>query len=280
MATRLEDMVSSDLTKNSDSTSTLENKKDAELEKLSATKKRYPKAHLSFETEGENELRVTIETERLQLESISDRHTKEYLELFADPAVVAKFGDGKPKDPTTFKDRVTNWVGRWKSNNPFSALAVSLKKSELPSTGISPGTSLGANSTNASLSTSAEFQAFIGHVILGGADPAVVKIEDQELNASELAYLFHTKSWGKGYGTEAVTAVVQDYALEMAKKEYRVNNNAFQAICATSRQDNTASRKILLFQGMKKIGETFKFGAQRDEFAISLESIKAAQKKA
>lgn len=47
---------------------------------------------------------------------------------------------------------------------------------------------------------------------------------------------------------------------------------------ATSRQDNPASRKILLFQGMKKIGETFKFGAQRDEFAISIESIKSAQK--
>lgn len=176
-------------------------------------------------------MRVTIETDRLQLESISDKHTKEYLELFGDAAVVAKYGDGKPKDPTTFKDRVANWVGRWKTNNPFSALAVSLKKSELPSTGISAGSALNAGSMNTSISTSEEFQSFIGNVILGGADPAKVKIDEQELNASELAYIFHTKSWGKGFGSEAVTAVVQDYAPELANKQYRVNNNAFQAIC-------------------------------------------------
>lgn len=248
-----------------------ENKIASEGHKLTPTQRTYPVAHLSFETVGENELFVSIETERLQLNSISDQHTKEYLELFADPNVVAKFGDGKPKDPNVFKDRVVNWIARWKNKNPFSALAVSLKKSELPSTGLSAGPGAGAETVDS---------PFIGNVILGGADPAKVRIEDQELYASELAYLFHTRSWGKGFGTEAVTAVVQDYAPALADRHYRVNNNAFEAICATSRVDNPGSRKILLFQGMKRIGETFKFGANRDEFAISIESIKSNHRKA
>lgn len=281
MAARLEDIVSEISMKKTDSSSLVENKKEIEGEQIasSAIKKSYASSHISFEKEGENELRVTIETEGLQLESINDHHTKEYLELFADPKVVAKFGDGKPKDPNVFKDRVANWVGRWKSNNPFSALAVLLKKSELPSSDIPRTTSVKVNSLDRLSSNSEDSQPFIGHVILGGADPALVKIDEQELNASELAYIFHTKYWGKGLGTEAVTAVVQDYAPELANKEYLVNNNTFQAICATSRQDNPASKKILLFQGMKKIGETFKFNAIRDEFAISLKTLNAQKKK-
>jgi RimJ/RimL family protein N-acetyltransferase len=206
---------------------------------------------ISFERDGENHLNVIIETKRLHLESVKKEDTDNYVNLFAKPNNRAKFADGQPLAPEKTAVAVTNWVARWEDNNPFSSFAVSQKEQEV----------------------------FIGHVVLGYGSKRGV---------SELAYIFDDSYWGKGYGKESVTAVVQEYApilnkkynLKYTNKESKaVEWETFNAIEATARNDNPASIKILESVGLKKISEEVKFGHNRYNFFATIKEIEQIPQK-
>src|SRR5258708_5574228 len=96
---------------------------------------------------------------------------------------------------------------------------------------------------------------FLGNVVLGHGNTA---------GESELAYLFMKNCWKQGFGTEAVTPVVREYAPATVNEGYKLEGKPLCKIVATSRPDNPASCRILERVGMKKTGEEQKFGAQRN----------------
>jgi RimJ/RimL family protein N-acetyltransferase len=102
---------------------------------------------------------------------------------------------------------------------------------------------------------------FIGHVVLEHGDKA---------GESELAYLFNRPYWGQGYGSEAVSAVVKDYALATMEEGYSLDGKSLEKIVATTRPDNPASVRILEKTGMHIVGTDEKFGAPRRHYAIKL----------
>jgi len=80
-------------------------------------------------------------------------------------------------------------------------------------------------------------------------------------------------NWGKGYGTEAVTAIVKKYALAIIEKGHTLKGKPLEKIVATARIDNLASVKILENLGMHLIGNSNKYGALRYHFFIDANEL-------
>ncbi len=192
-----------------------------------------------FDLTPEKHLHVTIETEHLRLTSVESRQEcyDDYATLFGSPVVLEKYADGKLKTREEIQKRIDNiWVRRWRENDPYAAFAVHHK----------------------------ETNAFMGHAVLGHGDRP---------GQSELAYLFHPQFWNKGYGTEAVMALVQEYAPLTVEKGYTLEGKPLETIEATTREDNEPSWRILEKAGMHCDGTEIKFGAIRRHYSIDLSEI-------
>lgn len=189
-------------------------------------------AEVGFDETDEG-LTVTIDTERLRLTSVKQEDDRQYhATLFGEADVMKKFGTGNTRNLEQVVERVKGWVDRWKNKIPFSSLAVRQQDDD----------------------------NVIGQVVLGmGNNPG----------ESELAYLFGKEHWGKGFGSEAVGSVVNQYAPELAKK-YEIQGQLFSTITATSRVDNVASIKILEKAGMKIEKQEEKFGDIRNHYRKTL----------
>jgi RimJ/RimL family protein N-acetyltransferase len=200
---------------------------------------RFP-SEVNFAINENKELTVTIDTESLHMRSIEDSEAdlNSYAGLFGDAEVMGKYATGQTKTKEEIGTRIKDsWVKRWKENDPYSALAVFTKQTEKFS------------------------DEFVGHVVLGYGDAP---------GQSEMAYLFHKNSWNKGFGTEAVTALVKDYAPAIKEKGYLLEGKALEEIQATTRIDNTYSVRILEKVGMEKIAENEKFGGMRNIYSIKV----------
>ncbi len=183
-------------------------------------------------------LNVCIETDRLYLKSATAENLNDYSKLLGDAEVMAKFYDGKPWTIDKTKTHFGTWIQRWANHDPFSSLAV-FKKDD---------------------------NTFIGHVVLGYGD--------DKPGQSELAYVFDKKMWGKGFGKEAVSAIVNEYAPELVRLKYKLEGKPFTSIIATTRPDNVASFKILKNSlGMESIKEEVKYGNIRHTFFISTSQL-------
>ncbi len=199
----------------------------------------YGSSEVNFFLNDHNALTVTIDTNRLHIRSVepSEEDYSSYVALFGDQKVMGKFATGQTKTREDTETRVKDvWVKRWQQNDPYSGLAVF------------------KNDTD----------EFIGHVVIGHGDVA---------GQSELAYLFMKNHWGKGFGTEAVTSVVKEYAPATVQEGYTLDGKTLEKITATTRPDNPGSVKILEKLGMHKIGEEEKYGALRHHFSIDLSEL-------
>jgi RimJ/RimL family protein N-acetyltransferase len=196
-------------------------------------------SEVNFFLNDHDELAVTIDTDRLHIRSVeaSEKDYSSYAALFGDEDVMGKYATGQTKTREDMESRVKDvWVKRWHHTDPYAGLAVF------------------KNDTD----------DFLGHVVLGHGDDA---------GQSELAYLFTKNHWGKGFGSEAVTAVVKEYAPATVAEGYTLDGKALEKITATARPDNPASVKILAKLGMHKIGEEEKYGAVRHHFSIDLSEL-------
>ena len=196
-------------------------------------------SQVSFSVNQHDALLVTIDTQRLHMRSLksSEEDRNSYVALFSDPEVMGKYATGKPKTKEETETRIKEtWVKRWHENDPYSALAVFKK----------------------------DTAEFIGHVVIGHGD---------EAGQAELAYLFNKDHWRQGYGTEAVTAVVKEYAPATVAEGYTLDGSPLETITATARPDNPASIKILEKLGMDKTGKDEKYGALRHHYSISLSDL-------
>jgi ribosomal-protein-alanine N-acetyltransferase len=196
-------------------------------------------SEVNFFINEKDQLRVTIDTERLHLRSVtsSDEDCISYAALFGDKEVMCRYATGETKTAEEIESRIKNvWVKRWHQNDPYAGLVVC------------------KNDTD----------EFVGSVAMGYGDAP---------GESELGYLFMKKYWGKGFGTEAVTAVVTEYAPETIARGYKLEGKALEKITATARPDNPASVRILEKLGMHKTGEEVKYGALRTHYAFDLNGL-------
>lgn len=194
-------------------------------------------SEIKFNVDKEKRLTVTIDTERLHIRSItsSEEDLGYYTSLFGDPDVMCKYATGQTKTKEDMQTRINDsWAKRWKDNDPYSALAVFKQKNH---------------------------NKFLGHVVLGYGDNP---------GESEIAYLFMKKHWKKGYGSESVKALVEDYAPATIKEGYLVEGKSLTKITATVRPDNPASVKIVEKVDMKKVKEEDKYGSTRYHYALEL----------
>jgi len=182
------------------------------------------KATIQFVTD-ETELGVTIDTNRLHMRSVQPDDVGRYVALFEDPAVMEKYGDGRPRTPEQTKERVELWVKRWFQGDPYSGLAVFAR----------------------------DGGKFLGHVVLGHGD---------EPGHAEIAFIFHQFCWNQKYASEAVDAILESYVSALIKEGYQVDGKPLSLVTATARPDNVASVKILR-KKMEALKEDEKYGAMR-----------------
>ncbi len=195
-------------------------------------------SEINFCLDEEKGLTVTIDTERLHIRSVEAKEEDYtcFAALFGDKEVMCKFATGATRTKEEITDRIKDpWVKRWNGNDPYSALAVFKQDSD----------------------------DFVGTVVLSHDKPGV----------SELAYLVMQACWNRGFGKEAVTPIVREYAPATVEEGYLLDGKPLQKVIATARPDNPYSCKILAGLGMQFTGEEEKYGALRHRYAIELKDI-------
>lgn len=196
-------------------------------------------SEVNFYRDDEQGLLVTIETARLYICSVlgKEKDYENYSALFGDVAVMEKYAKGITKTNAEVRSMIDNrFAKRWRESDPYSGFAVYTNDSD----------------------------TFLGHVVLGHGDSP---------GESELAYLFMRAHWNKGYGTEAVSAVVREYAPATVKEGYRLEGKPLQKIVATTRPDNPASARILQKVGMHLVKDEERHGALRHHYSIDLTEL-------
>lgn len=205
---------------------------------VSSTHTYYGNSEVNFFLNDDDALTVTIDTERLHIRSVeaSEKDYGCYAALFGDQDVMQRYATGQIKTREEIETRIKDiWVKRWHQNEPYAGLAVFME----------------------------DRNEFLGHVVIGHGDAP---------GQSELAYLFKKNHWGKGFGKEAVTAVVKEYAPATVMEGYTLEGKTLETIMATARPDNPGSVKILE-RLMHKVGESEKYGALRYHFSINLTEL-------
>lgn len=207
----------------------------------------YGNSQINFFSDDNEGLSVTIDTDRLHIRSVqaTEAEYDRYALLFGDKVVMEKYATGQTKTKEEMKARIKDvWVKRWHDNDPYAGLAVFKNDSD----------------------------DFLGHVILGHGDVS---------GESELAYLFNQTYWKQGYGNEAVTALVKEYAPATVSEGYTLEGKTLQRIVATVRPDNPASCRILQNAGMHFVSAEVKLGALRHHYSIDFTALqKSSSKKA
>jgi len=190
---------------------------------------------ISFITTPSQGLSVSIETKRLHIRSIEPTEAEyiRYAKLFGNAEVMRKYATGETKSKEEMRKRIeASWALRWKGKDPYSALAVFKKESG----------------------------EFLGHIVLGHGDYP---------GESEAAYIFHKQFWGQGYGGEAVSALIQDYAPATIQEGYLLDGKPLSRIVATIRPDNIASIRIAEKVGMIFAMSETKYGRERHYYIIN-----------
>lgn len=191
-------------------------------------------------------LNVSIFTDRLYMRSVQPSDLNFYAALYRDPEVMAKYHDGKPKTREYIQDRIeNNWVKRWREYDPYSSFAVFNKATH----------------------------EFLGFITFGHGD---------QPGESEVAGLAKKEFWNRGLATEALHAIVKEYAPTTRKEGYLVEGKPLARIVATARVDNEAANKLLVGLGMQLQKTDEKFGALRHHYSINLSQLEVitAQKAA
>lgn len=190
-------------------------------------------ASINFDETDEG-LTVTIDTERLRLTSvIENERSFYYTHIYGDAEVMKLFGTGETLSQEETNTYVTTWIERWKSGNPFGSLAIHHKEDD----------------------------KIVGHVVLGPGGS-----ESRVPSQAVLGYQIAKQHQGRGFASEAVVPVVQQYGYELAKKKYHVNGQPFKTLVATVHPDNPASEKIIQKAGMIYEKDEEEYGHMRRHY--------------
>lgn len=147
-----------------------------------------------------------------------------YAPIFADPEVMRFIGDGSLRSV----ERVAQSIER--THELFAERGLGV----LVVTDRVTGEILG--------------DCFVVPVMRSGADPADLRDRGPEV---ELGYRFKRSAWGKGYATEAATAVL-GWALGP-------DGPGLEELIGVTHPENEASQRVLLKIGMEPVGLTNRF---------------------
>lgn len=210
--------------------------------------------------EDQQGLHISLRTARLAIETIRAQDINDYETLFTDERVMKTYASGEAKKAGEISKRILgSWIPRWEKKDPFSGMVIRTHEGE-----------------------------FIGHIAMGYGD--AMKYGDKDDGYSEIAYVIAEKHWDKGYGKEAVAALVNGLAPQLIQAGYTVgtceDSNGKEVvrqlplkwIVATSRIDrdnngelvNPASIKILTGLNFKCMSSEEKYGHQRGFFALKV----------
>ncbi len=181
---------------------------------------------------------IQIETQDLNLCAIQESDKPVYQILFSDYPTMMKYAGSEKRvseigeaawqkeQQENIAKRVDILVQRWKDKDPFSAFAIYHKTTKM----------------------------FVGHIVVGHGDKP---------GEASLAYIIAHQEWNKGYGTQAVEAIVKRYLPALIKMHLEVEGGPFSELTATVRPDNIHSVKILEKVGMTYVGEKEEYGTPR-----------------
>lgn len=194
-----------------------------------------------------------IRTNRLSIRPIfvNDKSQLEKLDMFksfsalvSDPVAMKLFNNGLPKDEEFVKTCINGFSDDWQKGYPSSGFAVYTKSNKL-----------------------------IGTV--------AVEVDEENLKPKEkgktmeLWYIISPKYWGKGYGSEAIYAIVNCYIPRVINRVSSFNNFRIKELMATVHVCNIPSQKILKKIGFYISKESInKFGAPRYMCNISAALLK------
>lgn len=200
---------------------------------VSSTHTHSGNSEITFTINDQNELSVTIDTQRLHIRSVqpTEEEYDRYAALYGNVTVMEKFATGETKTRDEMKTRINDvWVKRWHDRDPFSGMAVFIKGTE----------------------------EFVGHVALGHGDLP---------GEAEFAGLGNVEFWQQGYGMEAAAAIVNEYAPAIIKEGFLLEGKPLTTLRATARPDNHGSVKIMERLGLSFEREEEKHGALRYHFS-------------
>ncbi|USE34782.1 GNAT family N-acetyltransferase [Endozoicomonas sp. SCSIO W0465] len=197
---------------------------------------------------GTNGIIVHMYTEDLYLRSVQACDIDNYCALMGDEETVKNYASGKPTERAEVEKRVNDWVARWQSGNPFSALAVFKKTPD----------------------STCQDEPFIGHIIAGSGECMWYGEPGKYEGYSEMAGLEHKRYRNAGYARQAAAALISKAIPEYQQKGYRVNTifseericKLFPAkktfkllplnwVTATAAPDNSASVRLLTGLGFE-----------------------------
>jgi RimJ/RimL family protein N-acetyltransferase len=196
---------------------------------------------------------IEFETQNLVLRSVQQTDKIFFENWYLDYETMRLFNtneqDYKKLGPDQWKkeqleeaaERVDTFVKRWSEKNPFSGLVICQKTDRLP----------------------------IGYIVAGLG----------EKGQSSLAFVITKKQQRKGFGTEAVHAMVQRYLPALIANHYKiygspllVSGAPFTEVQATSRLDNEGSQKVMTRAGMIKQGTLSQDGMERCLYSYPYEN--------
>lgn len=189
-------------------------------------------AELEFSVTQEHGLYVAMHTERLIIRSFEAKDLESVVAIFTDPVVMAKFATGVRTHEASIA-RFQTLYDRWQAMNPYTALAVTLADDP---------------------------ENFIGIIALSAGD---------DPGQAELSFLLFAPYWNQGFGKEAATAIVQDYAPWLIANGFGPEGHPLRQIVATARVDNPASFKILEGIGMSYLGTSERHGFERRHYFLN-----------
>ncbi len=196
---------------------------------------------------------VRMNTKDLVLCSVSENNRADYVGLYTDPETMKMFTDNeerlskktleewKQEQTAAVAKRIQVLVQRWKEGNPFSAFAIYHQPTH----------------------------QFIGHIVAGFGDHP---------GESEIAFIIHKNYQQKGYGSQAVEAVMQKWLPYLQAQKYEISeevdgksvSKVISHVVATVRQDNEPSIRILVKNGFTKTGEKEAWGCKRSIYEKDL----------
>ena len=199
---------------------------------------------------------ITIETKDLYLRSVQESDLDFFQNVYTDFATMKLYTDNEKRFETSGEEvwkaeqakaaagRVETFVKRWTVDRiPFSGFVISKKDDLLP----------------------------IGFIVAGFGDKP---------GQLETAFVIQENEQRKGYGTQAVEAVVQKYIPALIANHHKIHGTLLVAdgapvteIVATARSDNTASNRVMEKTGMTKVGENpNKWGQVRGIYSYTYEN--------
>jgi RimJ/RimL family protein N-acetyltransferase len=210
-----------------------------------------PSTHTSYldDTADFDEVKQSfrVETPRLLLVPASWDEVELYVQLMADPETMAFYREGVAYSPDTSERLLSEWVGRWQSGDPFSALSVFLK-------------SCSSRDTRRRAPECADLPSSSGFIGFAALNPS------QMAGVAELTYAFDRHIWFRGYVTESVTAVVYAYARKLKSRGASIDGHPFTGITASPHTSNRESVQLLRSLGFEERGVSVEQGHSRYKY--------------